>query len=359
MQIIPMSNTGEESSQYLSDVEASEAANLHNGYNYSGTLWKEGDEGDGPFTQDNPPPGMVFDSYLKGCIGVNWKAFVGVTETDTACDEVWHQASLISTVEGEAGRSEQVTPPSHMSLHVTDPDPHPNSNLDPDSAPDPDASQVVLESAVSTDTLLLSVHRSADSIVSQASWDTLQVGEGEHARFGNKALKLNHARDPNTRVAIAYSGTDTAIDTGGPLRAERVDVVSTRAIAAGEALSFNYNTTEWAMAEPFTDWGNHHSHHSPQTITVPSNQDLSPPLTPQYTPTNRPHPPRLPIIPPPTSSFAAPRHTLVPATREEVGGFSLASEEEQAWLLASGMVAPHISMRARTQAQAQGQNKNA
>jgi hypothetical protein len=141
MPITPMSNTGEDSPQYLSDVQASEAENRHNGYNSSGTLWKNSEGGDGPFTQEKPPPGMVFESYLKGCIGVKWKALVGVTQTDTtACDEVWHQASTISTVEGEAGRTEQVIPHSPVSLHIiarhytsfheTDPDPDP----DPDDA---------------------------------------------------------------------------------------------------------------------------------------------------------------------------------------------------------------------------------
>jgi hypothetical protein len=72
-----------------------------------------------------------------------------------------------------------------------------------------------------------------------------------------------------------------------------------------------------------------------------------------------------------TTFSTPPFHTiiLVPATNEAVGGFSLATEEEQVWLLASGMVAPHIRTRAQAQAQAQtqgqgqgqgqGQNKSA
>ena len=58
-------------------------------------------------------------------------------------------------------------------------------------------------------------------ILKEATWDTLQVGVGAHARFGDKALKINHCREPNTRMVI---------------RKEKVDIVATRAISAGEAL---------------------------------------------------------------------------------------------------------------------------
>merc|ERR1712166_1115190 len=99
--------------------------------------------------------------------------------------------------------------------------------------------QVVLLNPCATGTLLLRVMRSPQSIVSEAAWDTPQVGEHGHARFGHKALKLNHSTMPNTRIAI---------------NEQSVDVVAATSIAANEALSFDYNTTEWKMAEPFTDW---------------------------------------------------------------------------------------------------------
>lgn len=134
--------------------------------------------------------------------------------------------------------------------------------------------QVVLCEPVLKDTLLLSVRRSEESIQPEAAWDTLCVGERQHARFGNKALKLNHARQPCTRI-------DTS-------RSDRIDVVSTTDIAADTPLSFNYNTTEWSMAEPFMDW----------------------------------------------------------RSGETVGGFSAAGQEEQQWLLQSGLVASHIRARA-------------
>jgi hypothetical protein len=119
------------------------------------------------------------------------------------CDETWHFESSISNVEtAEGGRTEQVS----------------------------------LDCSCEEGALLLSVSRTGDNIVSEASWDTLQVGDHEHAKFGNRALKLNHARNPNTRVSIEI---------------HQINLISTRPITAGEALSFNYNTTEWKMADPF------------------------------------------------------------------------------------------------------------
>eukprot|EP00462_Mataza_sp_D1_P021645 CAMPEP_0175131388 /NCGR_PEP_ID=MMETSP0087-20121206/6515_1 /TAXON_ID=136419 /ORGANISM="Unknown Unknown, Strain D1" /LENGTH=233 /DNA_ID=CAMNT_0016413673 /DNA_START=220 /DNA_END=921 /DNA_ORIENTATION=+ len=157
------------------------------------------------------------------------------------CDEVWHVESKITFVEGAEGERTE---------------------------------QVVLCEDVGKDALVLSVKRNVNSIVRGASWDTLQVAATEHARFGQKALKLNHSRKPNTRI-------DTTND-------ERVNVVTTCEIPKNTPLSFNYNTTEWLMAEPFVDW----------------------------------------------------------ATKEQVGGFSVASKEEQQWLLQQeGLVAAHIRDR--------------
>ncbi|KAK3276561.1 hypothetical protein CYMTET_15373 [Cymbomonas tetramitiformis] len=99
--------------------------------------------------------------------------------------------------------------------------------------------QVVLEESAQAGTILVSVKKTPDSIVSSPSWDTLQVGTHEHARFGAKALRLNHSNTPNTIINIDSS---------------KVDIVAAADIPAGEMLTFNYNTTEWAMDEPFDDW---------------------------------------------------------------------------------------------------------
>lgn len=151
------------------------------------------------------------------------------------CHEAWHVPSKVSVLEGVGGRAELV----------------------------------MLDSPVLAGTVILTVRRTASSVMESASWDTLQIGVGKHARFGEKALKLNHARDPNSRVLI---------------HEDRVEIVARRDIPADTALSFNYNSTEYRMAEPFTDW----------------------------------------------------------ETGELVGGFSQASEVERKWLLDNGLVLSHV-----------------
>lgn len=61
--------------------------------------------------------------------------------------------------------------------------------------------QVVLQRSVQAGALLLVVRKTA--LLPAAAWDTLQVGERQHARFGAKALKLNHSSTPNTRIGSA------------------------------------------------------------------------------------------------------------------------------------------------------------
>jgi hypothetical protein len=101
----------------------------------------------------------------------------------------------------------------------------------------------------------------------------LQVGEGQHAVFGSKALCLNHSSKPNTRIAVSPAS---------------VEIVTLSAVVAGEPLTFNYNTTEYEMAEPFDDW----------------------------------------------------------TTGGKVAGFKHASAEERSRLVADNMVAPHVLQQA-------------
>ena len=106
--------------------------------------------------------------------------------------------------------------------------------------------QVVLEEGVPAGELVLRVHLHSGCLVDEPAWDVLQVGASTWARFGGRALKLNHAGG-----ALANTRLDVHLDDG---LLRRVDVVSSRPIEAGTALSFNYNTTEWSMAEPFHCW---------------------------------------------------------------------------------------------------------
>ena len=155
--------------------------------------------------------------------------------TEEHCDEIWHYDAKVSVLEGAEGRTELVS----------------------------------LSILLEAEDVMLTVRRTASSVVSAPSWDTLQISMNEHARFGAKALKLNHAQDPNSRVSI---------------HPDKVEVVARRTIPAGTPLSFNYNSTEYAMAEPFTDW----------------------------------------------------------ETGELVGGFSKASSDERQWLVENNLVAPHV-----------------
>ncbi len=152
-----------------------------------------------------------------------------------ACTEEWLVSSRVNCLEGKTGRTEQV----------------------------------VLDDGCSPETVVLRVTRTPSSVTSSPSWDTLQIGESSHARFGDKALKLNHAKDPNCRIQISE---------------DCVEIVSQVYIPPDTALTFNYNTTEFSMAEPFTDW----------------------------------------------------------ATGEIVGGFTAASPDEQQKLIKSGLVSPHV-----------------
>lgn len=121
------------------------------------------------------------------------------------CDEEWIVSTHITTIEGVAGRNEYL----------------------------------VLDEPCDAGSVLCRVQRTSSSVVPSPSWDTLQIGATAHARFGAKALKVNHAQDPNCRVEI---------------HEDRVEIISLVAMPEGVTLTFNYNTTEYSMAEPFIDW---------------------------------------------------------------------------------------------------------
>jgi len=96
-----------------------------------------------------------------------------------------------------------------------------------------------LEESCAADAVIVVVQRDSRSTFPRPFWNTLQVAEKEHANFGNKVVKLNHSSNPNTRLEVL---------------SDKVQIRAIGAIKAGTGLTFNYNTTEWDMAEPFTDW---------------------------------------------------------------------------------------------------------
>lgn len=123
------------------------------------------------------------------------------------CEEVWRKEVRVEAVEGAEGAHTE---------------------------------QLVLDSRCIAGDRILILKKT--SLVPTPGWDTLQVGEREHARFSGKALKLNHSSSPNTRIEIKQGAHDD------------IDLVATRKIAVGEPLTFDYRTTEWLMNEPFEDW---------------------------------------------------------------------------------------------------------
>jgi hypothetical protein len=126
-------------------------------------------------------------------------------EACTWCSQVWRVIARVETVAGLGGTRNE---------------------------------RVVLDTSCAEGTLLAVMDKAA--LQRAPDWSTLQVGEFDHAVFRGKALKLNHSSTPNIRIDLEGSAA--------------IEFHSTRFIEAGEALTFNYNTTEWQMDEPFADW---------------------------------------------------------------------------------------------------------
>jgi len=96
-----------------------------------------------------------------------------------------------------------------------------------------------LEESCADDAVIVVVRRDSNNILPRPFWNTLQVSDNEHLNFGKKVVKINHANNPNTRMEVL---------------SDKVQIRAIGAIEAGTCLTFNYNTTEWDMSEPFTDW---------------------------------------------------------------------------------------------------------
>ena len=77
-------------------------------------------------------------------------------------------------------------------------------------------------------------HISGYRIRAEATYQTLQVGRGQHIEELGVIAYLNHSCRPNTIIDVA-----------------RLDVIGARDIVAGEELSFFYPSTEWEMDRPF------------------------------------------------------------------------------------------------------------
>lgn len=77
---------------------------------------------------------------------------------------------------------------------------------------------------------------------------SLQVGRDLHTQTADHELWIfmNHSCRPNCRLELL------ALDESGPVPRAHVGVVALARLRAGDAVTFDYNTTEWEMASPFT-----------------------------------------------------------------------------------------------------------
>jgi hypothetical protein len=77
---------------------------------------------------------------------------------------------------------------------------------------------------------------------------SLQVGHDLHTQTADHELWIfmNHSCRPNCRLELL------ALDESGPAPHAHVGVVALAALRAGDVVTFDYNTTEWEMATPFT-----------------------------------------------------------------------------------------------------------
>jgi len=92
---------------------------------------------------------------------------------------------------------------------------------------------VTAREAIPAGTVLMSL---AHVFVDRPGRHTIQIDARRHqAGTGEIDDYLNHSCDPNSALDFT-----------------RLELVSLRPIAAGEELSFNYLTSEWDMAAPFT-----------------------------------------------------------------------------------------------------------
>ena len=75
-------------------------------------------------------------------------------------------------------------------------------------------------------------------LVPAATMYTIQQSRTGHLLFGHGAECIAHACDPNVVVVLGADG-------------ESFQFVLRRAVAPGDMLGFNYQSTEWTMQKPF------------------------------------------------------------------------------------------------------------
>lgn len=78
-----------------------------------------------------------------------------------------------------------------------------------------------------------------DSIQNFPTRTSVQVGVDQHIEVGETLAFMNHSSNPTCKLRVRYNA---------------LEVVPRRKLVPGDQITFNYNTTEYDMAEPFVDW---------------------------------------------------------------------------------------------------------
>ena len=85
------------------------------------------------------------------------------------------------------------------------------------------------------------IFQETGEISAEASMHSIQVGIDAHCAINGEGRFTAHSFTPNCRINVVE------------MSSHPIDFVALRPIAEGEAISFDYSTTEWAMVAPFVD----------------------------------------------------------------------------------------------------------
>mmetsp|Transcript_54869 Transcript_54869/g.151924 ORF Transcript_54869/g.151924 Transcript_54869/m.151924 type:complete len:288 (-) Transcript_54869:102-965(-) len=101
--------------------------------------------------------------------------------------------------------------------------------------------------------LEFAIHRGLSAGCTSAAARAAHSGDAEATHGGEAAATEEGAADTASLAAAVEMATESATDTDmGLAWSGMVNLVALRSIAPREALTFDYHTTEWDMASPFT-----------------------------------------------------------------------------------------------------------
>lgn len=90
--------------------------------------------------------------------------------------------------------------------------------------------------------VLMTIRESDAEVRTEPSKFTIQIGRGRHL-YAESVIRMNHSFEPTIRLELPAQHADDADAL--------LVLVADREIEPGDPITFDYNTTEWEMAEPF------------------------------------------------------------------------------------------------------------